>query len=138
MTKKIEYYEVEREPEFSKGVRWLAKKKRFVSLPGQLLGLEADLSKGSFPGDLISRREAPVLHEVYKLRLPNPDTNVGKSNGYRIIYIVVTERKVVVLLTIYYKKEDETVTDTFIDGLIAGYFLDDVPYDDEETNQDAE
>ena len=70
-------------------------------------------------------------HEVYKLRLPNPDTKAGKSDGYRIYYIVVTEQRIVVLLTIYYKKEDEAVSDAYVNGLIDGYFLDALPYEDD-------
>jgi hypothetical protein len=41
--------------------------------------------------------------------------------------MVRTEQKIVVLLTIYYKKEDETATDTYIAGLIDGYFLNSMP-----------
>ena len=132
MTKPIEYYEVERIDDFTKNVRRLAKKKRFVSLPKQALELEEQLSKGETPGTLISRREEPVAHDIYKLRLPNPDTNVGKSDGYRVYYFVVTEHRIVVLVTIYYKKEDEAVTDTFVNGLIAGYFLNALPYDEDD------
>ena len=134
--KKIEFYEVEREPDFSKGIKRLTKKNRFISLPGQALKLEEELSKGNFIGDLIRRSDTPEPYELYKLRLPNLDAVADKSSGYRVYYIVVTERQIVVLLTIYYKKEDETVTDTYINGLIAGYFLDALPYEDDmETSQ---
>ena len=37
--------------------------------------------------------------------------------------MVVTENKIIVLLTIYYKKEDATVSEVYINGLIDGYFL---------------
>lgn len=43
---------------------------------------------------------------VYKARAKNSNTKVGKSNGYRLIYYVKTERKLIILLTIYYKKDD--------------------------------
>ena len=128
--KKIEYYVTE-QPNFKKGVRRLTKKKRFTSLPEQIEELEQTLERGEFPGTLTKHVDEPVSYDVYKLRLPNPDANVGKSNGYRIYYIVVTETKIIVLLAIYYKKEDESVADTYIDGLISGYFLDALPYDDE-------
>ena len=130
--RKIECYELQETQDYTKNVRRFVKKKRFISLPDQLQELESMLLSGIFPGDMISRRELPVPHEVYKLRLPNPDTKVGKSNGYRVYYIVVTEQRIIVLLAIYYKKEDETVSDTYVDGLIAGYFLDALPYENDE------
>ena len=78
-------------------------------------------------GDRITHRDEPTPYDVYKLRLPNPDANVGKSDGYRVIYMVVTENKVVVFLTMYYKKEDAAVSDNYINGLIDGYFLNLLP-----------
>jgi len=125
-------YEVDQTDDFNKNARRLTKKKGFRSLPGQILDLEEQLAKGEFPGVLIRSVEGSKPYEVYKLRLPNPDANVGKSGGYRVYYLVVVERKVVMLLTIYYKKEDETVSDAYIDGLIDGVFIDSVPYEDYE------
>ena len=130
--KTIEYYVAEWD-DFKKNVRRLTKKKRFKSLPSQIKELtEEHLTQGNFPGTLYKKVTEPISYDIYKLRMANPDTNVGKSNGYRIFYVVVTESKVVVLLTIYYKKEDEIVSDTYVDGLIAGVFLDALPYDDAE------
>ena len=129
--KKIDAYEVEQHTQIGKDMARLLRKKKFINLPLQIRNLEESLELGNFPGKLISRRELPIPHELYKLRLPNIDTKVGKSNGYRVYYIVVTEQRIVVLLTIYYKKEDEAVTDAYIDGLIDGYFLESLPYEDD-------
>jgi mRNA-degrading endonuclease RelE of RelBE toxin-antitoxin system len=129
--KKIEYY-VSTLDEFDKNARRLTKKKRFISLPGQIQELKESITVGDFPGTLIKHSDEPEPYDVYKLRLPNPDANVGKSNGYRIYYIVVTARRIIVFLTIYYKKEDESVTDAYVDGLINGIFLDTMPEDDDE------
>jgi len=128
--KPIDYY-VSDYKEFGKQTERFVRKKNFKNLPKQLLELKEPLSTGNFPGTLIREADDPEPYEVYKLRLPNIDSNAGKSNGYRIIYIVVTERKIVVFLTIYYKKEQETVSDTYIDGLIDGFFLESVPYDED-------
>ena len=128
--KPIDYYEISEQKEFLKNVHRLVKKKRFVSLPGQLMDLEEALSRGEFSGELLSHGDEPEPYDLYKLRLPNPDANAGKSDGYRVIYLVVTEEKIVVLLTIYYKKEQEDVTDTYVMGLIDGYFMGSLPYDD--------
>ena len=134
--KKIEYYLMEHHIDFQKGVKRLTKKKRFVSLPWQVEELEKGLEKGNFPGTLHRRSNDPVPHEIYKMRLENPDAHVGKSNGYRIFYLVVTEQKIVAMLTIYYKKEDEAATDGYIDGLVSGFFLDTLPFD--ESDRDDE
>ena len=119
----IEIYEIEQEIDFEKNFFRFLKKKQFRSLPDQIKDLKEKLQRGEFEGDKISHKDYPTPHDVYKLRLPNPDTGVGKSNGYRVIYLVRTENKIVVLLTMYYKKEQATVSDTYIAGLIDGYFL---------------
>ncbi|MCL2095273.1 MAG: hypothetical protein FWH10_00040 [Oscillospiraceae bacterium] len=118
----VKIFEMEYEPDFEKNLNRLVKKKKFSSLPGQIRKLEKSFERGEFEGDRMTHRDFPTPHDVYKLRLPNPDTNVGKSNGYRVIYTVVTEFKLVVFLTIYYKKEMENVSDEYVKGLIDGYF----------------
>ena len=126
----IDFFEVQPLDEFKKRVERLTKKKRFLSLPNQIGDLFDAFRKGEFEGDRIKRVEAPIAYDVYKLRLPNPDANAGKSNGYRVIYLVVTEVRIVVFLTIYYKKEEADVSDQYIDGLIDGCILDMIPEDD--------
>jgi len=123
----VEIYEIEERPDFEKNVNRLVKKKKFFSLPKQIRNLKDQLIRGEFDGEKITHRDSPTPYDVYKLRLPNPDTNVGKSDGYRVIYMVVTETKIVIFLTIYYKKEDATVSDNYINGLIDGYFINLLP-----------
>ena len=125
-----EIYEIERRPDFEKNVENFIKKKRFKTLPKQIRELSEKLKQGEFEGDKLTHKDFPTPHDVYKLRLPNPDTNVGKSNGYRVIYMVVTEYKIVVFLTIYYKKEQETISDSYISALTDGYFLAHMPEED--------
>jgi len=64
---------------------------------------------------------------VFKIRLPNNDTNVGKSNGYRIIYLARHDNRTVAFLFIYYKKEQESIADTYVSALVEGYFLHSLP-----------
>ena len=116
-------FEVEYLSEFDKEVSRFIRKKKFRSLPDQVEELVKQAERGEFDGDKIMHKDFPTPHDIYKLRLPNPDANVGKSNGYRVIYMVLTETKIVVLLTIYYKKEQETIPDIYIDALTDGYFL---------------
>jgi len=119
--------------EFDKELERFVRKKKFKKLPAQVDELEKQLQDGKIPGKFIRRAEEPEPYEVYKLRLPNPDANAGKSDGYRIYYLVVTAWRIIVLMTVYYKKEQETVSDAYIDGLIDGFFFDAMPY--EETDE---
>ncbi|MCL2485908.1 MAG: type II toxin-antitoxin system RelE/ParE family toxin [Endomicrobia bacterium] len=123
----VEVYEVQYLNDFDKSFERLSKKKKFKILPKQINELINDLEQGKFEGDKITHTDEPTPYDVYKIRLPNLDTSVGKSNGYRVIYMVVTESKIVVFLTIYYKKEQPTVSDVYIKGLIDGYFLNSLP-----------
>jgi mRNA-degrading endonuclease RelE of RelBE toxin-antitoxin system len=131
----IVFYQVEQDDDFYNDVRRLTRKKGFRKLPGQILELEEQLTRGEFPGTLIRSTTTPKPYDLYKLRMPNLDTKEGKSNGYRIYYIVVTEQRIIVLLTIYYKKENEIVSDIYIDGLIDGFFIDSIPLDDKDTGE---
>jgi mRNA-degrading endonuclease RelE of RelBE toxin-antitoxin system len=110
-----------------KGIDRLVRKKKFTSLPTQIRELTEKCRRGEFEGDHITHMDAPVVYDVYKLRLPNPDTNVGKSNGYRVVYMVVTEHRIVIFLAIYYKKEDADLPDKYIRTLIDGCMLEFLP-----------
>ena len=127
---KIDFYEVAETPDFDKQFSRLTKKKRFLSLPNQIKELFEAFQKGEFTGERIKHVESPIVYDVYKVRLSNPDANVGKSGGYRVIYVVVTEVRLVVFLTIYYKKEKADVSDPYIEGLIDGYVLNMIPEDE--------
>ena len=47
---------------------------------------------------LVYDLKLPDGEDTYKVRAANTDTNVGKSNGYRIIYYVVKNDKEIYLL----------------------------------------
>lgn len=125
----IELYEIRALDEFRKEIERLTKKKRFFSLPAQIGELFEKFKRGQIEGDRIKHIETPVACDVYKLRLPNSDAKVGKSNGYRVIYLVVTEAKIIVFMVLYYKKEYASVPDDYIDGLIDGCLLSLAPED---------
>ena len=62
---------------------------------------------------------------VIKVRAINSDTNMGKSNGYRIIYYSMKNNREIFLLTLYYKKDNNRVlTDSQIKKLVDEYVLD--------------
>ena len=130
MNNDVQAYEVFVTDDFKKSAKHLYKKKKYKKLPDQIEELVNDLEKGNFTGDLLTRHDAPPPYEVYKKRLPNEDTKIGTSGGYRVIYLVATQNRVVGLLEIYYKKEVETLPDTYIQGLIDGFLLTLLPDDD--------
>ena len=123
MIDEIEYFEVDETKDFQKKVDRFVKKKNFRKLPNQVNNLIDDLEQGKFDGTLLRTVKEPVEHDIYKLRMPNEDTKEGKSNGYRVIYAVTAEQKLVLLVDVYYKKEENDVTESYVSGLIDCYFL---------------
>ena len=137
--KDVKIFKVTFGGDFEKQISRLVRKKKFRSLPDQIDAVIENFEKGNFTGDFdgdeIMRVESPVPFSIYKLRLPNPDANAGKSNGYRLIYLMVSEDKLVVLLAIYYKKELADVSDNYVKDLADGYFLSLLPETDEEDEE---
>ena len=119
-----EVYEIEYESDFRKNFKRFTKKKRFDKLPDQIEELVSELRNGHFTGTVLKRSDEPVRYEIYKKRLPNLNTNEGKSNGYRVIYLTQHDEKYVIFITIYYKPEQETVSDAYIEGWIDCLFAD--------------
>jgi mRNA-degrading endonuclease RelE of RelBE toxin-antitoxin system len=119
----IELFESDTTDEFDKDVKRFIKKKKFVSLPDLLVNLDDDVRSGVFGDDVWFHDETPISYDVYKKRLPNPDNNEGKSNGFRVIYAVMSEHRFVLFATVYYKKEVTKVKEEYIRALIEGYIL---------------
>ena len=74
---------------FKKDLSKLAK--RFRSIRQDLAPLIDQFQGGETPGDLISG----VKYQIFKVRLKNSDIQKGKSAGYRILYYVKKETKIV-------------------------------------------
>lgn len=87
-------------PNFDRDVKRL--KKRFPALKKILGDVISDLEAGETLGDRIPNIE----YAVYKVRLPNPDAQKGKSGGFRVIYCLVTDDGA--LLLFIYSKSDQT------------------------------
>lgn len=134
----IKLYEVVVDEKARNDINHYLRKKHFRSLPAQVQEVVLRFQNGDFEGDNILTFEEPTRIEVYKMRLPNPDVNVGKSNGYRVIYAIAVEHKLVVILTVYYKKEQETIDEkeirTYIAMLISDH-IPKIPYDDGEDEE---
>lgn len=67
-------------------------------------------------------------NNILKVRVANSDTKSGTSNGYRLIYYVVKTDGTIYLLTIYYKKDKENITNKEIQELILKYCIEDQTY----------
>lgn len=92
-------------------------------MPDLLDGLEVEVRSGVFGDDVWFHENSPIPYDVYKKRLPNPDNNAGKSNGFRVIYAVMSDQKFVLFATVYYKKEVTSVKEEYIRALIEGFLL---------------
>ena len=59
-------------------------------------------------GDKLEDIELEEGTAAYKVRVANSSANVGKSNGFRLIYYLVVDEKIY-LLSIYSKKDDDRI-----------------------------
>lgn len=120
----IEIYEIHPTDEFNENMKYYIKKKKYKHIYKDISPILEDLKQGIFHGDVIGDLKLGAENNTYKIRAVNSDTKQGKSNGYRLIYYVQHEDKLVFLVTIYYKKDDDRVpTNEEIVELIREYCL---------------
>lgn len=109
---------------FQEDIEYYIKKKKFTKIDDDLETIISSLEKGELLGDDINGLKIKSLNHTYKVRVANSNTNVGKSNGYRLIYYVVKDDKEIYLLTVYYKKEDKDIPNKLqIAAIINQYCL---------------
>ncbi|MDJ0570417.1 MAG: type II toxin-antitoxin system RelE/ParE family toxin [Pleurocapsa sp. MO_192.B19] len=106
--------EVEFTAKFKRNLRILAKKYRKIRQDIQ--PVIEQLQLGKLPGDIVSG----VGYTIFKLRIKNSDIQKGKSGGYRIIYYLKTQTKII-LITIYSKSEREDIAAEEIRDIITKY-----------------
>ncbi|MGA1262730.1 MAG: type II toxin-antitoxin system RelE/ParE family toxin [Prochlorothrix sp.] len=106
--------QIEATANFQKNLRALAK--RYRSIRKDIQPVLDQLAAGQMVGDLVTG----VGDAVYKVRVPNRDSQRGKRGGYRLLYYLRTETAVV-LVTIYSKSEQSDVAISTIQELIAQY-----------------
>ncbi len=109
MAKKTEEFEIISTEKFESDLKYYAGKKKYFHITKDVETVTEQLSQGNLVGDKIPNLKIEADGHAYKVRAANTDTKSGKSNGYRIIYYVVMDNKVVYLLTIYSKKDDDKV-----------------------------
>jgi mRNA-degrading endonuclease RelE of RelBE toxin-antitoxin system len=88
-------------------------RKKYAHITDDLKPLLEALEQGQTPGDQIP----DVGHSVYKVRLPNRDTQRGKSDGYRVVYYIKTPQRII-LIEIYAKSEYVNISSDEIRRLI--------------------
>ena len=88
---------------FLKKLRGLARK--YPAVIAQYKKLVTSLGNDERPGDKVPG----VGYDVYKVRLPNPSAQRGKSGGFRVIYYVRLADHIV-LVTVYSKTEQSDIS----------------------------
>lgn len=107
--------DVEFTPEFKRNLRALAKKYR--SIRSDVQPIISEIQKNNLIGNQIPKTGE---NTVYKVRIKNSDIRKGKSGGYRLIYYVKNEKKVI-LITIYSKTEQSDIAPEQIRQIIKKY-----------------
>ncbi len=100
-------------------IDYYIRKKKYKKIIEDIASVLPDLEAGNFLGDKLSRFNLPEGAALYKVRIANTSANVGKSNGFRLIYYVAIADEIY-LITIYSKKDDERIpNDAQIAMLVA-------------------
>jgi mRNA-degrading endonuclease RelE of RelBE toxin-antitoxin system len=106
--------EISLTPRFRRDLRDL--NKRYRSIRTDLQPLIDRLQAGEVPGDRVTGLPYPV----FKVRLKNSNIQKGKSGGYRVVYYLKSEEKVI-LVTIYSKSDFTDVSNDTIEDAIGQY-----------------
>ena len=89
-------------------VKYYVRRKKYRKILDDIESIFPDLLAGNLVGDRLEGFNLPEGAVLYKVRIANSSTNVGKSNGFRLIYYVAIADEIY-LLTIYSKKDDERI-----------------------------
>ena len=93
---------------FISNLEFYQRKKKYKKIMSDLEPVINELAAGNFLGDRLSGFNLPEGAALYKVRIANTSANVGKSNGFRLIYYVAIADEIY-LITIYSKKDDERI-----------------------------
>lgn len=105
-------FQIELSPTFVRRVRIL--QKRYRHIRRDLEPVIEQLQGGQILGEQIQG----IGSAVFKVRIRNQDIQKGKSGGYRMIYYLKEETKII-LLTIYSKSEQTDITAKEIREIIS-------------------
>lgn len=114
-------YNITPTPKFLEDIDYYKRKKHYNKIDDDISEIVTDLEKGNLLGDVITELRLPEDENVYKVRAVNSSANVGKSNGFRIIYYVIKNEHEIFLLTLYSKKDKEDISIVQIKYLVKTY-----------------
>jgi mRNA-degrading endonuclease RelE of RelBE toxin-antitoxin system len=110
-------YKVITTKKFEKDIKMYRKKFRHVQ--DDIKEIVDNLKLGNLIGDIIPNvKMIDDSNNVIKVRVANSDVHVGKSNGYRLIYYAEKSDGTIYLLTLYYKKDKENISNKEIQKII--------------------
>lgn len=103
---------------FKDDVAYYRRKKKYLKINADINTVTDELEKGNLVGDKLEDLDIPEGTAAYKVRIANSSANVGKSNGFRLLYYVAIGDDIY-LLSIYSKKDDiRVINDKQIELLI--------------------
>ena len=95
-------------PHFEEDVKFYRQKKKYKKIDRDIEPVLIELEKGNLVGDKLEGLDLPENTAAYKVRIANSSANVGKSNGFRLIYYLAIADEIY-LLSIYSKKDDNKI-----------------------------
>ena len=103
---------------FKDDVNFYFRKKKYLKIESDISTVTEELKQGNLIGDKLEDLDIPEGTAAYKVRIANSSVNVGKSNGFRLLYYVAIGDDIY-LLAIYSKKDDvRVINDKQIELLI--------------------
>jgi mRNA-degrading endonuclease RelE of RelBE toxin-antitoxin system len=129
----LQIFEIQTYEDFDEALNFYLKKRKYKRLNKQVQDLIENFSKGIFDSSAtpsLKHSETPTPYDIYKMRMANPDAGEGKSGGYRVVYMVRSHNKIIVLLTMYSKSDKANISDREIELLIDGYFMSELVEED--------
>ena len=103
---------------FNDDVEFYIRKKKFLKIRADIKTVTDELEKGNLVGNRLEGLDVPKNIAVYKVRIANSSTNVGKSGGFRMLYYMAIADEIY-LVSIYSKKDDSRIpSDKQIEFLI--------------------
>lgn len=103
---------------FKDDIKFYIRKRKYTKIESDVSPVIDELKEGNLLGDRLEDLNLPEGTSAYKVRIANSSANVGKSNGFRLLYYVAIGEKIY-LLSIYSKKDDiRVINDKQIELLI--------------------
>jgi len=110
-------------PQFEKDMKYYLKKKKYFKIQDDLDKVIKKLEQGILVGDEISNLHLEINESVFKVRTVNSSANIGKSNGFRLIYYAIKNDKEIYLLTVFSKKDKKNLSNNEITNLINKFCI---------------